>query len=79
VNEGRPNAADAIINGEIGMVINTPFGKISHFDESAIRRTAIRYGVPVITTLSGAEAAVEGIKALREGSLSVRALQELHR
>jgi carbamoyl-phosphate synthase large subunit len=76
VNEGRPNIADKIINGGIHMVINTPFGKVSHFDESSIRRTAIRYGVPCITTLSGAEAAVEGIKALREGDLSVWAVQD---
>ncbi|PWT87724.1 MAG: hypothetical protein C5B54_11820, partial [Acidobacteria bacterium] len=75
-NEGRPNIADAMINREIQIVINTPFGKISHFDESAIRRTAIRYGIPCITTLAGAEAAVEGIKALRKGPLSVRALQD---
>jgi carbamoyl-phosphate synthase large subunit len=76
VNEGRPNIADEIINGGIQMVINTPLGKVSHFDESAIRRTAIRYGVPCITTLAGAKAAIEGIKALREGPLTVRAVQD---
>jgi carbamoyl-phosphate synthase large subunit len=76
VNEGRPNIEDAIINGDIQLVINTPFGKFSLQDESAIRRTAIRHGVPCITTLAGAEAAIEGIKSLREGSLPVYALQE---
>jgi carbamoyl-phosphate synthase large subunit len=76
VNEGRPNIEDAIINGEIQLVINTPLGKFSHQDESAIRRTAIRHGIPCITTLAGAEAAIEGIKGLREGSLPVYALQE---
>jgi carbamoyl-phosphate synthase large subunit len=76
VNEGRPNIADEIINGGIQMVINTPLGKVSHYDESAIRRTAIRYGVPCITTLAGARAAIEGIKALREGPLTVRAVQD---
>lgn len=76
VNEGRPNVADLIINGQIQLVINTPMGKTSHYDESAIRRTAIRYGVPCITTLSGAEAAVEGIKDLRKGPLPIRALQD---
>lgn len=76
VNEGRPNIADEIINGGIQMVINTPLGKVSHFDESAIRRTAIRYGVPCITTLAGSKAAIEGIKALREGPLTVRAVQD---
>ncbi len=79
VNEGRPNIADAIINGEIQMVINTPFGKISHYDESAIRRTAISHGVPCITTLSGAEAAIEGIRDLRRGPLPVYALQDYQR
>ena len=79
VNEGRPNIADSIINGDIQMVINTPFGKISHQDESAIRRTAIRQGVPCITTLAGAEAAIEGIKDLRKGPLPVRALQDYNR
>jgi carbamoyl-phosphate synthase large subunit len=76
VNEGRPNIADEIINGEIKMVINTPLGKVSHYDESAIRRTAIRYGIPCITTLAGAEAAVEGILALKEGPLTIRAVQD---
>jgi len=78
VNEGRPNIADAIINGEIQMVINTPFGKVSHYDESAIRRTAISHGVPCITTLSGAEAAIEGIRDLRRGALPIFALQDYH-
>ena len=78
VNEGRPNIADEIINGGIQMVINTPLGKVSHYDESAIRRTAIRYGVPCITTIAGARAAIEGIKALREGPLTVHAVQDYH-
>ena len=79
VNEGRPNIEDAIINGQIQMVINTPFGKVSHLDESAIRRTAIRHSVPCITTIAGAEAAIEGIKDLRKGPLPVRALQDYNR
>jgi carbamoyl-phosphate synthase large subunit len=79
VNEGRPNIEDAIINGEIHLVINTPLGKFSHRDESAIRRTAIRHGVPCITTLAGAEAAIEGIKGLREGPLPVYALQDYNK
>ena len=68
VNEGRPNIADEIINGGIQMVINTPLGKVSHYDESAIRRTAIRYGVPCITTIAGAE------PRLKELRLCVKAL-----
>lgn len=79
VNEGRPNIADALINGDIQMVINTPFGKVSHYDESAIRKKAIRMGIPCITNLAGAEAAVEGIKALRKGALSVYALQDYNK
>jgi carbamoyl-phosphate synthase large subunit len=79
VNEGRPNIEDAIINGDIQLVINTPFGKFSHQDESAIRRAAIRHGVPCITTIAGAEAAIEGMKGLREGTLPVYALQEYNK
>jgi len=79
VNEGRPNIEDAIINGDIQLVINTPFGKFSHQDESAIRRAAIRHGVPCITTIAGAEAAIEGMKALREGTLPVYALQDYNK
>jgi carbamoyl-phosphate synthase large subunit len=79
VNEGRPNIEDAIINGDIQLVINTPFGKFSHQDESAIRRAAIRHGVPCITTIAGAEAAIEGMKGLREGTLPIYALQEYNK
>jgi carbamoyl-phosphate synthase large subunit len=78
VNEGRPNAADHIVNGEIDLVINTPLGKASFFDETALRRTAIAYGIPYTTTLSAASAAVEAIQAMREERVSVRSLQEWH-
>ena len=78
VNEGRPNAADLIVNDEIDLVVNTPLGQASIFDEQAIRRAAIRHDVLCITTTTGAGAALEGIRALRAGSLSVRSLQELH-
>jgi carbamoyl-phosphate synthase large subunit len=76
VNEGRPSVVDKLKNGEIQLVINTPLGQASYFDEPAIRKTAWRMGVPCITTLSGAAASVAGIQALREQALEVRTLQE---
>jgi carbamoyl-phosphate synthase large subunit len=78
VNEGRPNIVDQILNGDIAMILNTPLGRESHFDEEAIRRTATSHGVPCITTLSGGAAAVEGIRALRQGRLEVAPLQAYH-
>ena len=78
VNEGRPNAADYIVNGEIDLVINTPLGKSSYFDEGALRRTAVAFGIPYTTTLSAAGAAVQAIRAMREEQVSVRSLQEWH-
>jgi carbamoyl-phosphate synthase large subunit len=79
VNEGRPNAADLIVNGEIDLVINTPLGKASFFDEGALRRTAVTFGVPYTTTLSAASAAVEAIQAMRDEQVRVRSLQEWHK
>ena len=76
VNEGRPNAVDLIVNGEIDLVINTPLGKRSFFDEGALRQAAVMYGVPYTTTLSAATAAVEAIRAMRSNGVSVRSLQE---
>ena len=76
--EGRPNIVDRILSGEIHLIINTPLGRESYYDEPAIRKTATMKGVPLITTLSGAAAAVEGIRAVREHGLSVLALQSLH-
>ena len=78
VNEGRPNAVDYIKNGEIDIIVNTPLGKASFFDERAMRRAAVQYGVVTITTLSGAAAAIEAIGALRGGEWTVRSLQERH-
>lgn len=76
VNEGRPNTVDYIINGKIDLIINTPLGKTSRYDEYAMSRAAINYSVPCLTTLSASAAAVEGIKALREKDLDIRSLQE---
>jgi len=79
VNEGRPHVVDHMKNGEIDVLINTPLGKSSYYDELAMRRTAYEFGILAITTLSGARAAVEGIRALREGVVRVRSLQEIHK
>jgi carbamoyl-phosphate synthase large subunit len=77
VHEARPHVVDHLINGEIALVINTPLGRESHEDDGIIRRTALKYDIPCITTLSGAMACAEGIAALRKDGLSVRALQEM--
>ncbi len=79
VNEGSPNAVDRMEAGEIQLVINTPFGGESHYDEAAIRAAALRLRIPCLTTLSAAAAAVEGIRAWREEATGVAALQEYHR
>ena len=79
VNEGRPHIADYVKSGKVDLLINTPLGKESFFDERSIRRAAIHHRIPCITTLSGAAAAVQGIRALQKESLGVRSLQEYHR
>ncbi|TAJ78251.1 carbamoyl-phosphate synthase large subunit, partial [bacterium] len=78
VQEGSPHIAEAIKNGEIAMVINTPTDAHSHADSYYLRRNALDYQVPYFTTIAGADAAVEGIELLKEGELDVRALQEYH-
>jgi carbamoyl-phosphate synthase large subunit len=79
VNEGRPNAVDLIKAGELSLIINTPAGAHSFFDEKSIRRAAVTHRVPCITTLSGAKAAASGIAARRQHPVRVWSLQELHR
>jgi len=78
IYEGRPNIADAIKNGEIQLVVNTPAGKSSVHDDSYIRKAAIKHRVPYITTLAAAIAAAKGIAARREGKGAVCSLQEYH-
>jgi len=78
VNEGRPNIVDLIKTGKISLVINTPLGRESFYDEKSIRRASIRYNIPCITTLSAAEAAVRGIHSLVELQREVACLQDLH-
>ena len=64
MNEGRPNIADEIVNRKVDLVINTPLGRESFFDDRAVRRAAMMHEVPCITTLTGAAAAVQAIRAL---------------
>src|SRR4030095_7734167 len=80
VNEGRPNIVDHIKRGEIALIINTPLGRVSHFDEQAIRRAALQYNVPCVTTMTGAQALVEALGANGDHLFSdkARSLQELH-
>ena len=78
MHEGRPNIDDAIKNGEIQLVINTPSGKLSQYDDSYVRKTAIQYKVPYITTLAAAIAAGKGIAAYRCGRAKVKSLQSYH-
>jgi len=78
IYEGRPNIVDGIKNGEIQLIINTPSGKLSQYDDSYIRKTAIKYKVPYITTLAAATAAAKGIAAYRQTKPEVKSLQSYH-
>ena len=78
INEGRPHVGDRLLNREIALVINTPLGQESFFDDITVRRIAMLLGVPCITTLTGAAATVSAIRALRSEKLEVRPLQEYH-
>ncbi len=78
MHEGRPNIVDAIMDGEIRLVINTPVGKESKVDDSYIRKTAIKRGVPYVTTMAAAVAAAKGIAAYRKGRGQVKSLQGYH-
>jgi carbamoyl-phosphate synthase large subunit len=78
MHEGRPNIVDGIMNREIQLVINTPSGKLSKYDDSYIRKTAIKYKATYITTLAAAAAAAKGIAAYRNGKLEVKSLQSYH-
>jgi carbamoyl-phosphate synthase large subunit len=75
---GRPNLVDAIKNGEIQLIINTPSGKQSTEDSSDIRKAAIKYKIPYITTTAAAIAAAKGVAARREGAPIVRSIQSYH-
>ncbi len=78
VHEGRPNAIDLLVSGQIDLLINTPLGKLTQQDDYAIRRAALQHQVPYTTTLSAAAAACDAIIALRSRVGEVRSLQEWH-
>jgi carbamoyl-phosphate synthase large subunit len=78
VKEGRPNIVDLIKGDRIQLVINTPRGQDTFFDEKAIRRAAVLAHIPTITTIAAAQAAVEGISAMQSHQTTVYALQQLH-
>jgi carbamoyl-phosphate synthase large subunit len=78
VNEGRPNVVDFIKDGKISIVFNTPLGKESFFDDGAIRKSATLHGVLAVTTLTGAAATVRAIEAVRERTMDILSLQEIH-
>jgi carbamoyl-phosphate synthase large subunit len=76
VNEGRPHIVDGMISGEVALLINTPLGKKSQFDDYAMRRAAVAYKTPYITTMSAASAAADAILALRSRRREVCAVQD---
>ncbi len=79
INEGRPNILDEMTNGKIQLIVNTPIGKQGAVDDSYIRKSAIKYKIPYMTTMAMAKATVEGIRsAKRDGKLAVKSLQEFH-
>ncbi len=79
IYEGRPNIADEIANGEIQLIINTPAGKTSAYDDSYIRKEAIKHRVPYITTMAAAKASAEGIRAAKNNThIGVKSLQAFH-
>jgi carbamoyl-phosphate synthase large subunit len=79
VSEGAPSTADLIASGTVGLVISTPLGSRAYLDGQALRAAAIRHGVMLVTTLTGAAATVSAIRALKNRDLAVRSLQEHHR
>ena len=78
VHEGRPNIEDAIRSARIQLIINTPIGRQAAHDDKYLRRAALDYAVPTVTTLAGARAAVEAITALQQQKIEVNALQDIH-
>ena len=78
VKEGRPNVVDYIKGDRIQLIVNTPHGQDTFFDEKAIRRAAVTQRIPTITTMAAARAAAEGIAALQKNQITVNALQHLH-
>ncbi|NLP12145.1 carbamoyl-phosphate synthase large subunit [bacterium] len=79
IYEGRPHIVDALKNGEIQLIVNTPMGKLSEIDDSYIRKSAIKYKIPYLTTTTAALAATVGIHAARKGKAGVKSIQAYHR
>jgi carbamoyl-phosphate synthase large subunit len=78
ISQGSPNIKEAILNGEVDLIINTPSGKQSTDDGYFIRRTAIELGIPYVTTLVGARAALNAIEKVKDGEIGVKSLNEYH-
>ena len=78
MHKGRPNIVDGIKNKEIQLIINTPSGRLSKHDDSYIRKAAIKYKVPYITTAAASIAAARGIAAYKQGHGRVKSLQRYH-
>ena len=76
--EGRPNSLDLLKNNDLQLVINTPTGEVPRSDEVQIRTSAIYTGTPIMTTISSAKAAVNGIRALKKAGYGVKTVQEFH-
>jgi carbamoyl-phosphate synthase large subunit len=79
ITEGRPNILDLMKDGKIQLVINTPSGRIPRQDEIKIRSQVILYNIPYTTTISGAQATVNGIEAMVKRDLKVKSLQQYHK
>ena len=80
LGEGRPNIIDEMTNQNISMIVNTPSGKKAAIDDSYIRKSAVKYKIPYITTMAAAKATIEGIKAAKsKGQFAVKSLQEFHK
>ncbi len=79
ISEGRPNVIDEIINRRIDLIINTPKGKRERSEGYLIRRTAVDFGIPYITTIAGAIAAVRGIEAVKKAKMTIKSIQEYHK
>jgi carbamoyl-phosphate synthase large subunit len=79
MHEGRPNITDDIANKQVNLIINTPVGRASKYDDGYIRKAAIKHKIPYITTIAAAKAAVEGIEAVGSGGIKIKALQDYHK
>ncbi len=79
ISQGRPNILDAIINGQVNLIINIPSGKRGKTEGYMIRRAAVDYSIPYITTIPGAMAAVKGIEAIKKNKMTIKPIQEYHK